>query len=260
MMYGVMDKWTREQIIIAYRLYCETPFGQIHSRNPQIIDVANILERSPNALAMKMSNLASFDSLIIQSGRKGLKNASKLDKKIVEEFEGDWEKLFDLSEEIISNMAFSKPFENLKDMSEYEEGFPRVTEQERIVKTRRNQDFFRKSILSNYSSKCCITGLSDKRLLIASHIVPWHRDEKNRLNPRNGVCLSVLHDKAFDQGLITILPDWRIRVAATLRKNTSSAFLSSSILSLEGQRINLPEKFAPDSTFLEYHNNNIFLD
>ena len=58
------------------------------------------------------------------------------------------------------------------------------------VKVRVNQDIFRKMVLQNYSSKCCITGLSVPDVLRASHINPWSEDEKNRLNTENGLCLS----------------------------------------------------------------------
>jgi len=50
-------------------------------------------------------------------------------------------------------------------------------------------------------------------LLIASHIIPWARDDKNRMNPANGLCLNALHDKAFDKGLITITPDFVVRIS-----------------------------------------------
>ncbi|MXX40146.1 MAG: HNH endonuclease, partial [Gemmatimonadetes bacterium] len=86
---------------------------------------------------------------------------------------------------------------------------------DRIVqtKTRIGQNFFRKAVLSAYNYRCCITGLSIPKLLVASHIVPWHIDSANRLNPRNGLALSVLHDKAFDLGMITINEDMTVRVS-----------------------------------------------
>ena len=78
-------------------------------------------------------------------------------------------------------------------------------EKERIIKTRVNQSLFRKVVLATYNNKCCITGLAQPELLIASHIIPWSVNEKERLNPSNGICLNALHDKAFDSGLIAIL-------------------------------------------------------
>lgn len=66
------------------------------------------------------------------------------------------------------------------------------------VQVRINQARFRKSVLTSYNATCCISGLQHEKLVIASHIVPWRMDSKNRLNPQNGLCLSALHDKAYD--------------------------------------------------------------
>ena len=57
-------------------------------------------------------------------------------------------------------------------------------------------------VLSNYDSKCAITGIDIPQLLYASHIIPWSQNENERLNPENGICLSALYDKAIDKGLI----------------------------------------------------------
>ncbi len=98
-----------------------------------------------------------------------------------------------------------------------------------------------------------MSGLDDPRLLIASHIVPWKKDKANRLNPRNGLCLSAFHDRAFDQGLITVMPDLKIRVSKSL-SHSKSNFCKMTLLSLEGVSIHLPEKFLPAPEFLMFHN------
>ena len=66
-------------------------------------------------------------------------------------------------------------------------------EKERLVKTRVNQSLFRTMLLATYNNKCCITQIENPELLIASHIIPWGKDEKNRLNPMNGLLLNALH-------------------------------------------------------------------
>ena len=76
---------------------------------------------------------------------------------------------------------------------------------EGVVKVRVNQSFFRNTVLASYENKCCITGISIPDFLVASHIIPWSKDEKNRLNPENGLCLNSIHDKAFDKGFILSL-------------------------------------------------------
>jgi putative restriction endonuclease len=71
------------------------------------------------------------------------------------------------------------------------------------VKIRRGQDYFREAVLNNFGGRCGITQLGIRELLIASHILPWGTHASQRLNVRNDLCLSRLHDAAFDQGLIT---------------------------------------------------------
>ena len=94
-----------------------------------------------------------------------------------------------------------------------------------------------------------MSGLSDARLLIASHIVPCSQDKINRLNPSNGLCLSALHDKAFDKGLITLSDDFKIIVSEELKRG-KEAFIEAVILPLEGRLIDLPERFMPQPEFI----------
>ena len=53
--------WEREELIIAFNLYCRIPFGRIHNSNQNIIKIAEILGRSPSSVSMKMCNFARFD-------------------------------------------------------------------------------------------------------------------------------------------------------------------------------------------------------
>ena len=42
-----MNAWSREDIIIAYALYCVTPLGKINPSNKVIQQVAEIIPHSP---------------------------------------------------------------------------------------------------------------------------------------------------------------------------------------------------------------------
>lgn len=99
-----------------------------------------------------------------------------------------------------------------------------------------------------------MSSIADARLLTASHIVPWALDPKNRLNPRNGLCLSALHDRAFDRFLLTVFPDGTIRVSESIRRQSPSPIAQSALLDLDGQHITLPERFQPDPALLHWHN------
>ncbi len=248
--------WTREETIIALNLYCKIPFNRVVSSHPEIIRIAKIIGRSPNSVKMKIGNFGSFDSELKKRGIVGLANASKLDKLIWDEFNNNWEELAYESELLI--YKFSN--QQLDQLSEIEiHDIPEGREKETIIKQRVNQNFFRSTILSSYNLKCCITGLSIPELLVASHIIPWSKDKKNRLNPHNGLCLNYLHDKAFDKGFITVSSDYRIKISpyfGDFEKDTSISYL---FFKYKDKPIILPSKFLPSKEFLEYHQKNIFI-
>src|SRR4029077_3782238 len=70
------------------------------------------------------------------------------------------------------------------------------------VKQRRGQEYFRDAVINNSGGICSVTGLAVRQLLVASHILPWATHPEHRLDVRNGLSLSRLHDAAFDCGLI----------------------------------------------------------
>ena len=121
------------------------------------------------------------------------------------------------------------------------------------VKVRVNQDIFRKMVLANYGGKCCVTGLSVPDVLRASHISPWAEDEKNRLNPENGLCLSATYDAAFDRHLISFDEHYRLIVSKEIKDHYTDAAAKSYFLDREGQTMSLPAKFLPAQALLEKH-------
>ena len=125
------------------------------------------------------------------------------------------------------------------------------------IRVRIGQTFFRDALLSAYRGRCCITGLATSDLLIASHIVPWREDRANRVNPRNGLLLSALHDRAFDRGLITIAEDMTVHVWSGLA-NETGRFLAETIGAFHGCPIEQAEKFQPEPEFLDYHRQRVF--
>jgi len=128
-----------------------------------------------------------------------------------------------------------------------------------IIKARIGQNFFRKSVLSAYQYKCCISGLTISELLIASHIVPWRDAPENRLNPRNGLCLSAIHDRAFDLGLITISERLQVVLSTKLKKAVQSRYIQDTFVRYEGCEIQQPDKFSPHLDFLKHHRDFTFI-
>lgn len=247
--------WTRQQLLVAFNLYCRLPFGRLHSRNPEVIGAAEAIGRTPSALAMKLTNIASLDPAITSSGRTGLKGASANDRAMWDEMHGDWQRFAVESQKAVEAIqAAAVPTEKIVDE---EPDYP--VGQDRLVQatTRIGQSFFRAMILSAYNERCCITGLSIPSLLVASHIVPWSHDQQERVNPRNGLLLSALHDKAFDKGIFTVDDDMTVRISPKYRGGDDRYF-SESIERYEGRPVSPPQKFAPDQDLLSYHRTHIF--
>ncbi len=241
---------------MAFALYCRTPFGRLHARNPDIIRTAHAIRRTPSALAMKLVNIASLDPAITATGLRGLKNASSTDRAMWEEMQSDWERF------AVDSHNATQEVEEIADPAgsatrhaptEIPIGEDRPTQ----ATVRIGQTFFRSAVLSAYNERCCITGLRISKLLVASHIVPWRVDTSNRVNPRNGLLLSALHDKAFDLGLITISDDLTVQVSRRY-ETKDDEFFSTALRLYEGRPIYRPERFRPDEEFLSYHRENIF--
>ncbi|MBM3422938.1 MAG: HNH endonuclease [Chlorobi bacterium] len=248
--------WTRDELILAINLYCKLPFGRLHAKNPEVVMLASLIGRTPGSIAYKLVNFASLDPSLHARGIKGASNASKLDREIWNEFYQDWEQLSFESEKLRASIEHSS-IEKLNQIDEDElpkEGRTR----ERMVKTRVNQAFFRTMILASHNNTCCITGLQNSELLVAGHIKPWSIDEKNRLNPRNGLAMNALHDKAFESGLLTITPEYRVKISSLLKQQKKNPAVHDYFLLHDGKKILLPSRFLPDTEFLRYHNQERF--
>ena len=247
--------WTHEQLLVAFALYCRMPFGKISSRHPDIVRVATAIGRTPAALSMKMGNIASLDPAITSTGRRGLSQASANDRAMWAEMNSDWERFaVECEQTLMKTEAITRPVDYA---TPYYDELP-IGEDRVVAATARvGQRFFRAAVLSAYNEQCCISGLAVPRLLVASHIVPWRYDAANRTNPRNGLLLSALHDKAFDSGVITIDDDMAVKVSRKYAVN-GGEFFANAISRYDGWPISLPEKFAPDQEFLAYHRERIF--
>lgn len=250
-----VQNWTNDELILALNLYYKIPFSKIHYSHPEINNLSKIMNRTPSAVALKLVNFASLDPDLQKRKVSGMRHSSKSDKEIWSEYYGKWD-LLSYESEMILAKSLKKPIEisagiDLVDIP------VKGRERETMIKVRVNQKFFRSMILSSFENKCCITGIDIPQLLIASHIKPWSKDVENRMNPNNGLCLNVLHDKAFDKGLITITTDYKVKLSSLLKKSNNQ-ILSGYFKETEGKEIILPSRFSPSKEFLDYHNKNIF--
>lgn len=254
--------WTKEQVKLGFNLYCQLPFGKLHQGNREIIELAGLIGRTPSAVAMKLCNIASLDPAITSSGRSGLGNASALDREVWNEFHANWDGLASECLHIHKQLRTEKGLPQGEEQANAEpEDIDDFTGETRrvFIEQRIRQNFFRQAVLSSYLGRCCMSGLSDSRLLIASHIVPWSKDRDNRLNPRNGLCLSALHDKAFDRGLISLDDNFHVMLSKDLEQR-DEPFIREFFHPLAGKMITLPERFTPDKRFLAQHRQVVFVD
>jgi putative restriction endonuclease len=244
--------WTREEHVLAFNLYCKIPFGTIHMNNPRVIELARLLGRSVGSVSLKLSNFARLDPALQARGIKGMAHGAKGEAEVWREFADHPEALVFESERLLAARV-GRPLEEVADVDTQDLPAAGI-EREATVRVRVNQSFFRSRILSAYNFRCCVTGLTIQPLLTASHIIPWAEDQKNRLNPKNGLCLNALHDRAFDRHLMWVEDDFVIRFSPRLRKGAdASGETIRWLTSFDGKRLLLPKKFWPDAEFLRSH-------
>lgn len=250
--------WTRNEFMAVFNLYLKTSFGKMYSSNPDVVRVANLIGRSANSVALRLVNFASCDPILRKRGIKGMTGGMKQCQPYWDEFFADKDKFIYESERILANYQntsveskYKKALENIPDDIKGED-------RTREVKTRVNQNVFRLIILANYNSTCALTGIDIPELLVASHIIPWAYDKKERLNPENGICLSSLYDRAFDQGLITFSDDYKTILSSKIKANVGKTYFADFFQPIDGKQLLSPEKYYPNKRFLEYHRDIIF--
>lgn len=249
--------WTREELILAFNLYWQLDFGKMHSRTPEIIQLANIIGRTANAIAIRLTNFAHIDPYHQERGVKGMSGGRKQVEPIWNEFFFNKEELIYESEKILAekqHKTIEQKFADILEGTENLKGEIKIRE----VKTRINQNFFRKIVLVNYSNKCAITGIDIPDLLIASHIMPWSKNEQERLNPENGICFSSLYDNAFDKGYISINDKFEVLISPILKKKQTEKYYEKYFAYLPSSKLHLPKKYLPKKEFLEFHFDTIF--
>lgn len=247
--------WTNPERLAAMYLYCQTPFGRLHARNPEIIALAERMGRSASSLAMKLTNFASLDPEQQRRGIKGLRGASEGDRAIWQDFHANWSRMVESSARAYeAYLAPAVPPDPLvvRERSELRAWGGGATTVERTVAARRGQDWFRATLLAGFEGSCCVSGCNVESMLVASHIVPWAQAEELRLNPHNGLLLSAIHDRAFESGDLAIDDDYRVLVAAPLRRSAND-FLQQAVVRYHGQPLRMPQRFAPDPALLRQH-------
>ncbi|MCK4607242.1 MAG: HNH endonuclease [candidate division Zixibacteria bacterium] len=243
-------------MIMVFNVYCRTPFGKLHKSNRSIIDIAQQLERTPDAVAMKLVNFASLDPVQQARGIKGLANVSRMDREVWSEFSRDWERAVFESQEALQNLTVSSNHSTVEAVAATP---PYETEGVAVTRVRLVQGFFREAVLASYDYRCAICRLDFPELLNAGHIVPWNKDPKRRADPANGIAMCTLHDRAFDRGLFTIDNSHCVVLSKRIKRTSDSLLHRVGFLQIDGQPVANPSRFQPDPEALQFHREFIFV-
>lgn len=120
-----------------------------------------------------------------------------------------------------------------------------------MVPVRLTQRNYRKKLLKIHN-QCQLCNIQNKRLLIASHIIPWRiANDYEKDDVHNGLLLCANHDRLFDTGLISFNDNGNIMISKDLKEGEYKELNISS-----ANKIKLTEK---NKYYLKYHRNHIFL-
>lgn len=249
-------RWTRDHLLVALNLYTKLPFGRFDKSNTLVVEIAKRLQRTPSSLAMKLSNFASLDPFHIARGVKGLQNVSILDRNMWTQFSEQRNELAPESEIIFRRLFTDEDVDDVEVI--HGKGVVITTEHapqgptEFIASTRvrRGQQFFRQAVLNCFENRCGVTGIAFRSWLVASHIDPWSMNESERLNPNNGLCLSRLHDIAFEKGLTTFDEDYRLVASQALCDHFTNEAVRMHFQQYVGRRLLFSAALPPPSADL----------
>lgn len=130
-----------------------------------------------------------------------------------------------------------------------ESGIYAVSDSTSTVKTRGSaQKVFSAAVRKNYGNSCALTGITNREFLVASHIVPWSIDETIRLDPSNGICLSLIMDKAFECGFLIINDD--LSVAVQFARFGRDKALIDLFAAVDGKVLTAPKEHPPNIEYL----------
>jgi putative restriction endonuclease len=131
-------EWTREELIVAFNLYCRIPFGKIHIHNPLVIELAKAIGRTPSAVSWKLANFARLDPALQRRNIAGATHGARAEVEVWEEFSKNWERLSFESERLLEKFTGRSP-EIIDEIKRFPEGRTRET----VIRARVNQGFFR---------------------------------------------------------------------------------------------------------------------
>lgn len=263
------QNWSREETLLALGLYvAKPPRGRKNwdKTDDAVMTIASQIGRTPDAIILKIGNLKASDP---NRPGYGLANGSRLDREIMAGYLHNSDDVISECSQALERYGFCFTGECSLEYDSEEmrraavaDAPEEVMGAERIatVSQRVNQGYFRGVLMDNFEGRCCMSGIAVPALLIASHIKPWaDSSPQERTSAKNGLLLNALYDRAFDRGIMTVLPNYTIRVSSRLPRTDEN---ERWLFSLDGEKIALPDDQShetwPDKDLLEYHNDVVF--
>ena len=111
-------------------------------------------------------------------------------------------------------------------------------------------------MLDAYGRRCAITGERSVPTLEAAHIQPYLGPASNHV--QNGLSLRADIHNLFDEGYVTVTPEFRFEVSKSLREDFENG---KEYYALDGQKLlYLPSRRdeLPSEKALEWHANNVY--
>lgn len=258
--------------MMAFALYIMLEPRECDDKGLDVQRLAFFLHRTPSSVALKIWNIAAYDANRKARGRVGMKHGSKLDAQVWQWYEEAPDAFMEECLDLLQNALWEanrsnftpeplatdrhSPLETASSILSAR--IPEGKERTALTLQRVNQSYFRNSLMQNYMHTCCMTGIRIPALLIASHIKPWKASTPaEKTAASNGLLLNAFHDRAFDQGFISIDDDYRIMVNHDKVKH--SEVNDKWIYEFEGYTITLPAVGCPSHEFIEYHHKHVFL-
>lgn len=126
-------------------------------------------------------------------------------------------------------------------------------EQARLV--REGQGTFRVRLLGAYSGRCAVTGERALPVLDAAHIQPYRGPQSNHV--QNGLVLRTDLHRLYDDGYLTVTPDYRLAVSRRLRDEFENG---NTYYAMDGLALRVPHdpQLQPSRRALEWHASRVF--
>jgi predicted restriction endonuclease/predicted RNase H-like HicB family nuclease len=116
------------------------------------------------------------------------------------------------------------------------------------------QQIFSDNVCSNYSNRCCFPDcpIDECTFLIGAHIARWADVEELRGDLSNGLCLCLMHDKAFEAGFFTLTEDFRVAVNKNNQTAMTSKWCKKNLIPYDGDSISFGS-LKPSVEALRHH-------